>query len=45
LTEQARSAIPVAMVAECPTEAASAGGATHLRLIEPSREPGLQAQA
>ncbi len=46
LNAQARSPIPLPEAADIPVEMdAPASGAPHLRLIEPSREPGLQAQA
>jgi methyl-accepting chemotaxis protein len=45
INEQARSPLPLPRAAAADAAFDAPAGAGHLRLIEPSREPGLQAQA
>ena len=45
VNEQARSPLPLARAGSVDIPLDSPSGVAHLRLIEPSREPGLQAQA
>lgn len=45
VNEQARSPLPLARASSVDIPLDPPSGAGHLRLIEPSREPGLQAQA